>query len=398
MSISNILKHSCFLLLLLCSFSAFPQKTKTDLEQEKRENLRRIAEAEKILNDTESEKKATLGQLRALNQQISAREGLISSLSEEINLLNGEIGDLSILVNALQNDLKNLKEEYAAMIYASYKANSGFSKLTFLFSATTFNQLFLRLKYLEQYAETRKLQAEKIEEVSNELDDQRSRVEIKRSEQRTLLNQQMAENMKLLRLKAKQSGLVQELTKKEKELRDELAERKEALDRLDQLIAEIVRTEIERSKTLSSTAIANEEEITASFEMNKNKLGWPVSSGFVASKFGMQPHPVLKGIVVDNRGVEIQTSKGAQVRSVHSGKVITVAFAPGMNNVVMIQHGEYFTLYARLKEVKVKKGSIVNKDDLIGQVYTDKNGVSELHFEIWKNRVKLNPEQWLSVK
>lgn len=398
MSVNRYLKQSFICILLVLSFTAVAQKTKTQLEQEKRENLKKIAEAEKILSDTESERKATLGQLQALNQQISAREGLIESLNQEIGLLDGEISDLSIIVNALLSDLKNLKQEYAAMIYSSYKANTGFSKLTFLFSSKTFNQLFLRLKYLEQYAEARKIQAQKIEEVSIELDDQKNEVETKRAEQRTLLSQQLAENKKLLELKSKQNNLARELSTREKELKEELAERKNAVDRLDNLIAEIVRREVERSKTLSSEAIADEEELTASFESFKNKLAWPVASGFVSSRFGTHPHPVLKGIVVDNSGIDIQTGKNTEVKSVHDGKVIAVAFAPGMNNVVMLQHGEYYTLYARLKEVRVKKGSIVKKQDIVGEVYTDKNGVSEVHFEVWKNKVKLNPEQWLSPK
>ncbi|WP_421875201.1 murein hydrolase activator EnvC family protein [Marinoscillum sp.] len=398
-SVSSMLHLFLWAVLLLTSATTLlGQKTKSQLEQEKRENLSKIAEAEKILNDTESERKATVGQLRALNQQISAREGLISSLNQEIKLLDGEITDLNIIVTALQSDLRQLKAEYAAMIYNSYKANQGYSQLTFLFSASTFNQLFMRLKYLEQYSDARKIQAEQIEEVSKELDGQRNEVQIKRAEQQTLLDQQLAENKKLVNLKNRQSNLVQELTKKEKELKQELAERKQALDRLDKLIAEIVRKELERSKTLSTKALADEEELTANFEQMKSKLSWPVESGFVSSKFGKQPHPVLKGITVDNRGVEIQTGKDATIKSVHQGKVITVAFAPGMNNVVMVQHGEYFTLYARLKEVHVKKGSIVGKDDLIGTVYTDNSGVSEVHFEVWKNYAKLDPEKWLSPK
>lgn len=397
MSVNKHVRQICYCFLLLLSCSVFAQKTKTQLEQEKRDNLRKIAEAEKILNDTESERKATLGQLQALNQQIAAREGLIVSLNEEIGMLDGEISDLSIVVNALQHDLRNLKEEYASMIYSSYRANSAFNKLTFLFAAETFNQLFLRLKYLEQYSEARKIQVEKIEEVSRELDDQRNEVEVKRAEQRTLLGQQLSENQKLLKLKSKQNSLAQELNEREKELREELAERKDAVDRLDNLIAEIVRLEVERSKSLSSEAVADEEELTASFESFKNKLVWPVT-GFVSSKFGKHPHPVLKGIVLDNSGIDIQTNKNAEVKSVHDGRVIAVAFAPGMNNVVMLQHGEYYTLYARLKDVRVKKGSIVRKNDTVGQVFTDKNGVSEVHFEVWKNKVKLNPEQWLSTK
>ncbi|MEQ8546901.1 MAG: peptidoglycan DD-metalloendopeptidase family protein [Cyclobacteriaceae bacterium] len=398
MTVYKGLQFLSFIFLLLFSSQLIAQKTKVQLEQEKRDNLKKIAEAEKILLDTEFEKKATLGQLRAINQQISAREGLISSLNGEISLLNGEITDLSIVVTSLQSDLRKLKEEYAEMIYASYKANKGFGKLTFLFSSKTFNQLFMRLKYLEQYTEARKIQAELIEIVSNELDQQRSQVEEKRAQQEVLLVQQLAENRKLLKLKSKQSSVIAQLNKKEKELRKELQNRKSAIDRLDNLIADILRKEIERSKSLSTKAIADEEEVTVLFESMKNKLVWPVTTGFVSSKFGRHPHPVVKGIMEDNPGVDIQTSQNSDVKSVFGGKVVTIAVVPGMNNAVIVQHGDYFTLYAKLKDVKVKRGQLINKDDIIGAVYTDKNGVSELHFQVWKGRIKLNPEKWLVVK
>ena len=391
-------KIICTLCLLVIGCAAFGQKTKSQLETEKRENLKKIAEAEKILADTEKEKKVTVGQLRALNQQSSAREDLISSLSEEVGLLDNEIDDLSIIVRALQSDVEKLKKEYAAMIYSSFKANQGYSKLTFLFSAATFNQLFQRLKYLEQYADARKIQAKQIEEVSKELLDQRNQLEIKRGEQKTLLSQQIAENRKLVNLKDKQSRLVSQLSKRERELKDELENRKKAVKQLDDLIAEIVRKEIERSKSLSSAAIASGAELSGVFESNKNKLSWPVSPGFISQKFGKHPHPVLKGIVEDNPGINIQTSPNVPVKSVFDGKVIQKVYVPGMNNAVIIQHGEYYTLYAKLKEVNVKIGQTVGTNDVIGTVYTDSSGLSEVHFEVWKQRIKLNPEQWLSLK
>ncbi len=392
---SNILRVNIFLVSLFLFSAAFCQQSKTQLEKQKRENLQKIAEAEKILAETEKEKNATVGQLRALNQQISAREGLISSLNQEVNLIDEEIQDLSVIVTALQNDIKRLKEEYAAMIYAAYKANQGYNKITFLFSAATFNQLFQRLKYLEQYADARKIQAQQIEEVSKELTEQKSQLEIKRTEQNLLLNQQIAENRKLLGLKTKQSSLVSVLSSKEKELSKELASRKKAVDDLDNLIAEIVQKEIERSKSLSSSAQANEEQLSGVFESNKSKLGWPVSPGFISQKFGRHPHPVLKGIMEDNPGVNIQTSPDVAVKSVFDGKVIQKVFVPGMNNAVIVQHGDYYTLYAKLKEVNVKIGQPIGTNDVIGTVYTDNAGLTELHFEVWKQRVKLNPEQWL---
>ncbi len=127
-------------------------------------------------------------------------------------------------------------------------------------------------------------------------------------------------------------------------------------------------------------------------------MAWPVSSGFISSKFGKHPHPVMKGIMQDNPGVDIQTQKDESVKSVYDGKVIQIAYVPGMYNVVILQHGEYYTVYSRLKEVNVKKGTLVKRAQPLGAVHTDTNGVSEVHFEVWKNYAKLNPEQWLSPK
>ncbi|MBV6644959.1 MAG: peptidoglycan DD-metalloendopeptidase family protein [Cyclobacteriaceae bacterium] len=397
MCLPNTAGNRILLLLIFAGFSflAFGQKTKNQLEAEKKENLRKIAEAEKILLETETEKKATLGQLTAINQQIKARESLISSLNQEVRLLDGEISDLTIVVTSLQRDLKNLKDEYAAMIYSAYKANRGFSTLTFLFSSRTFNQLFLRMKYLEQYAEARKTQAEQIEVVTDQLNKQRGNVEIKRREQRVLLNQQIRENRKLVGLKNKQDQVIAELSKKESSLKREVTDRKKAIERLDNLIAEFVRSELDRSNTLSSVDIANEAEITSLFEQNKNKLSWPVASGFISKKFGVHPHPVLK-VPEQNNGVEIQTSGSERVKVVFDGEVKTKAFIPGYNNVVIVKHGNYFTVYSRLKNVIVDRGQKLKSGDDLGEVFTDAEGVSEVHFEVWKNTQKLDPEKWLT--
>ena len=150
---------------------------------------------------------------------------------------------------------------------------------------------------------------------------------------------------------------------------------------------------------LSVWQIGNdEEEISSSFEENKTKLAWPVTTGFISSKFGKHPHPVMKGIIQDNPGVDIQTNKDETVKSVFGGKVIQIAYVPGMYNVVIVQHGEYYTVYSRLKEVMVKKGTLIPSNQPIGVVHTDKDGISEVHFEVWKNFAKLNPEGWLSPK
>lgn len=387
-----------FFCIAFSSIESQAQKSKSQLEQEKKENLRKIAEAERILGETADEKKATLGQLQALNQQINARESLILSIGSEIRILDNEISDLKIVVSSLQNDLKHLKEEYAAQIYSSYKANRGNSRLMFLFSASDFNQLLQRLKYLEQYADARRLQAEQIEVVTKELNDQRSKVEAKRTEQQRLLNQQVRESRKLANSKRKQSELVAQLTKKERQLRKEVEDRKAANARLNTLIAKIIEDEAKKSSTASTAEAASSAELTRLFESRKNNLTWPVGSGFISSKFGKQPHPVLKRITIINDGVGIQTEKDSPVKAVFDGEVTLIGTIQGKNNIVVIRHGDYLTVYARLKTINVKKGQKVRSNDIIGEVYTDRDGISELEFQVYKGTTKLNPENWLALK
>lgn len=370
------------------------QKSRSQLEKEKKDNLARIRESEQILSQTEQQKKTSLGQLRALNQQIRARTALIRSISDEVRYLETDIDDLNIVTTALESDLKKLKEEYAAMVYASYKANWGLSKLTYLFSSTTFNQLTRRMKYLEQYAKARKTQAQEIQIVSEELRKQRDEVISKKDQQDELLKVQIAENEKLLTLKGKQSGLVTELSKKESELKRELNDRKSAIKKLNDLIATEIR--LETSKKSSATAKIDLSKLSATFEKNRYKMPWPVDKGFISMKYGKHPHPVLKGEFEYNKGVIIQTQKNEKVRAVFDGKVRVVQKGiPLYKNMLIIKHGEYFTLYAYLDEVNVEVGQAVSTQDIIGEVLTNKEGVSQLQFEVWKNTTNLNPEKWL---
>lgn len=393
-------------LFLIATFfilpEGFAQKSKSQIEKEKKESLAKISEVQKILKETETEKKVSIGQLQALNKQIEARRSLIASLTQEIELISGEITDLSIVVNALQSDLEHLKEEYGQMIYDAYKANQGYSKLTFLFSAQTFNQLFLRLKYLEQYTKAREVQVEQIEKVRDALNQQMGMLVVKKEEQDALLKSKIKENKNLLTLKSKQNKVVQELSKREKELKAEVAETKKAVKRLDNLLAKIIKAEIEKSNADKNANTINltveMAKISTAFEGKRNRLPWPVQSGFVSEKFGKHPHPVLKNIWVENQGVDIQTQKNAQVKTVFQGKVATTAFVPGMNRVVIVQHGDYYTLYAKLKSVNVKKGQVLQANESVGEVFTDSDGISELQFQVWKNNVKMDPEKWLANK
>ena len=403
MDIRKSNKFFIFLLLILFTILHFcvnaqQKKNKLELEKTKQENHRKILEVEKILKETKVEKRATLGELRALKHQIETRKSLIKSIGEEIKLLNGELSDLSIVVTSLQRDLKTLKKEYAQQIYLSYKANRGNVKLMFLFSAKSFNQLLKRLKYLELYSDARKLQAQQITIVTSELQTQRDKVKSKKTEHQALLKEQIKENRTLNNSRKRQVELIAELTKREKELRIEVARRKEENRQLNTLIAQHIESNKAKTESYSLAVIASTAEITRQFELKKNKLTWPVRSGFIASKFGEQPHPILKKIKVVNHGVAIQTQKNTEVKAVFDGVVTRVVSLKGKNNVVVVRHGDYLTVYAKLKSIDVQVGQKVKINDILGEVYTNNDGISELEFQLYKGFTKLDPEKWLAMK
>ncbi len=383
--------------VFLISLKGFSQQTRQSLEQEKAENIKRIKEGEKILNETEVVKKATIGKLNIVKRQINSRVKFISNLKDELIIYSEEINDLNSLIESLFRDLRELKIEYGEMIYNSYKSNSSLKKLTFIFSSVTYNQFFRRIQYLSQYFEMRKNQVEQISNVSNQLEKQQLNLVERKNNKTDVLNEEIKESIGLENLKLKQKKLISELNQKQKKLRKEIESRRKALKELDNLISEVIKKENAKRDIDVSISI-EDKELTEVFEKNVGKINWPVLSGFISNKFGEHAHPILKNIKVKNDGIDIQTKKDSRVSSVFSGKISTVAFIPGMNNVIIIKHGNYFTLYARLKNLKVEKGDIVKSGDYLADVVTNNEGTTELHFQIWKNNIKLNPEKWIYRK
>lgn len=394
--------YSILFLLLFLSFYASGQKSKSQLEREKKENLKKITETNRILKQTKTRKRASIGQLTALKQQISGTEKLISSISKEIDMLSGEMDEIEMIAEAMQKDLENLKKEYALMVYTASKFHNNYNALYFIFSAQTFNQLFKRYNYLSQYSSERKEQVEQIEKVQETLLAEKERLKNKKQEKDLLLATQRKQNSSLKSLTEEKNKLIAELSSKESELNKEIEERKEIIKKLEKLIASVIESEIKKtSKGTASNKVTltpETELLSSSFEGNKSKFFWPVASGFVSQKFGVQEHAVLKGVKIDNSGIDIQTNKGEEVRSIFDGIVEYVGFIPGFGNTIMVKHGEYFTVYSKLSKVSVEPEQKIKTKQVIGEVLTDNDGISEVHFEIWKNMVKLNPEVWLFDK
>jgi septal ring factor EnvC (AmiA/AmiB activator) len=382
----------CLLVFCIFSYSVAAQKTKSQLQKEKQQNLEKIKEVEKIIDETTTKKTNTIGELNALNERIRAQEKLVKSIKGEVNILDSEISENNDIIGALEVDVKKLKREYASMLFAAQKANNSTTRLTFLFSSKSFDQLIMRLRYMKQYGETRKLQAEQIAKVQEELSGQVQEIKVRREEKSKLLDDEVAATTSLTKLKQKQNSLVRNLEKQEKKLRKDLEETKKAVARLDKLIEDLIKEEMARAARANKGDIAL---LSNSFEENKAKFMWPVSSGFVSQKFGRQNHPALKGVIVNNNGVNIQTQENEKVKTIFDGEVRRVAFIQGLGSTVIIKHGEYLTVYAGLKEVFVRSGQKVTTNQEIGKVFSNNEGVSELRFQIFKNMTALDPAGWL---
>ena len=389
--------NSFFLILLIYSFPSYSQQSRSSLEKERDENLVRIQEAETILDQTEKSKNITVGKLNVINKQIRNRESLIVNLRSDINVQSNEIIIIRNLISSLKRDLTILNGEYSNMIYSSFKSRSSLDKLTYIFSSKDYNQMFRRFNYIFQYSKFRKNQIIEINKVSDELENQEINLSEVNKKQKKLLSDELSENNKLQKLKGRQRKVISDLNKKQRNLRKEISERKEALENLDKLIRDIIRREKEALISNKDEEL-NILEITEGFEANIGKFEWPVRSGFISNRFGEHPHPILKNIKVKNDGIDIQTNRSSKVHAIYTGKVSTVAFIPGMNNVIIINHGEYYTLYAKLKNLKVEKGDIIKEDQIIADLVTNNDGITQLQFQIWKNNIKLNPENWIIKK
>lgn len=403
--------------LIYLSFlpDAFSQgkKSRAQLEEEKAQVQKRLLEFDQILKQTSARKKNTIGELNAVNSQLETRITYINTLNREVNLIDNEIGQTEKKIVSLEKDLIALKEEYATMIYISSKLNSGVTIMTFIFSSSTFKQFYMRLRYLKQYSDARKKQVAQIEQVNAELKGQRTLLEEKKAEKQLVLNQEQTQKKQLDLLKNEQQGIVKTLTQKEEEIKKEIDATRKQQEDLNRLIRMVIEEEIRLaeadakkvdSKTTTKAPGSNipltpeGAAISSSFAGNKGKIPWPVARGFISKKYGTHPHPTLKGITETNDGVDIQTNSDETVRSVFDGLVTKITTVPGMGGTIIIKHGDFYTMYSRLKTITVQSGQTVKSNTPIGTVYTNRDGIAEVHFQTWKGLEVMDPSAWLSRK
>lgn len=392
------------LALLLWGLPIQAQPSKAQFEQERKALLQKIKGIKQILTQIEAKKKVSIGRLTAMDKQIEANNLLIRSITQEIEAINQELVQQLCTIATLEKDLAQLQKEYAAMIYLGAKAMHDINALVFIFSAASFQELVQRLQYVKQYARVRQKHFQEIKKVRKILQAQRVALEQQGWGKKALLVRRREEQAKLRGLKQRQTTLVATLEQQRTGLHKELAQRNAAVKRLDKLIIDIVQDGlVATSKPAQAAPTAapqprltpSAKRLAANFAKHRGKLPWPVQQGFISNRFGIHAHPALQGIKVENLGIDIQTREGATVYAIFEGVVKTIAFVPGMNRVVIIQHGTYHTVYAKLKSTAVKVGQHISAQTPVGVVYTNKDGITELQLQLWRGTQKLNPAGWL---
>jgi septal ring factor EnvC (AmiA/AmiB activator) len=388
-----------YALLLFTFFAGFSQE-RTELEKKRRSIIKEIKYTNDLLQQNRKQKNLTLNQLAIIRKKVTLRQQLIYQIENDLKTISQQILENQILIESLKNDLEVIKEEYAKMVYYAYKNKNSYDRLMFIFSADDFNQAYRRLKYLQHYNRYRRKQAESITATQVVIKEKIDELNGAKKEKTEILGQRQKEKQLLDSERSNQSQVVQKLSKKEKELKKELKLKEQLAQQLQDQIQKLIAEEIARSKKNNSFALTPEEKlIDDNFASNKSRLPWPIVRGVVTEKFGVHPHPVLKGIKINNDGVDISTNAGEVVRSVFKGEVRKIFKISGLNKTCIIRHGKYMTVYSNLDEVFVKVGEKVDSKQTIGIVHTDKNeGIGTFKFQVWREFEKMNPEEWLAKR
>lgn len=392
--------HS-LILVLFTVLSGYAQ-TSDELKQKQQKLRDAIKYKEKLLKQIEADSKSSSTKIVLINKKINEREELISSIRDEIKYLDRKMGENQDLIESLEEDITRLKEEYAKMVVQAYKTRNTSEKLMYVFASDDFGQAYRRLKYLQQLSEYRQRQAQAILAAQASLEKKQALLEEQRQEKNEVLSSQNREKLTLNREKQEKEKELKTLSSKEAQYKKELAEAEKAASELRAAITAAIKREMEAAAAAAgnkgggSTFQLTPEarELGNNFVANKGKLPWPVDKGEITAKFGEQPHPFLKGIVVKKDGLTISTTENTRARAVFDGEVSRIIILPGAGKVVMIRHGEYISIYTNLKETFVNTGDKVKTKEEIGIILTDK-GKTETEFQLWKGVDLLDPSYWI---
>lgn len=385
------------------------QSDKQKILEEKRQALiEEIKQINTLLFNTKREGKSVLTQVEDLNSRIYARQNLIRITNQQANLLTRKINDNLSKISQLRDELSELKEDYAKMITKSYKSKSQQNRIMFLLSSENFLQAYKRLQYINQYTKHRKKQGESIKKKTILLQTLNVDLIEQKKIKQVLIEENKIAKANLTKEKKDQEILIASLKRNEGRFTNQIQTKQREANKIDKQIETLIKEAIAASnKSKGKENSAKESSITfaltaeakvlsTSFTNNKGKLPWPVKNGVVVKQYGKQQHPQLPNVTTFNSGVEIATESNAKARAVFNGVVLEIQQLKGANKAIYIQHGNYISIYNNMAKILVKKGDKVTIKQDLGTVFTNPStGKTILKFLIYKNTIRMNPEDWV---
>lgn len=431
------MKYIWFVIFALATLTAFGQKSARvrQLEEQRKKALAEVEMTNQLLKETTQTAQNTLNRLNLLSQQLLSRKKVISLLNQELDELDNQITASRREISKLEKELGQKRTNYGKSMQSLHKRRSSQDKWLFILSADNFAQSMRRMRYLREYADWQKHQATEIIDKQTEITLKQKELEKTRAEKNALLDTREQESRKLQTEESSQKAEVQQLNKKQKQLKEELRKKQQQANALNRQIEKQIADEIARAEAEARAArdrdrrarekakaegkepakepiqeerVADtqggyamtkaEKKLSDDFAGNRGRLPFPLSGRYtIVGTFGEQQHQELKYVRTNNSGIDIQTTPGTDARAVFNGEVTRVFVVPGYNNSVIIRHGNYLTVYSNLSQVYVKAGDKVTTRQSIGKIFTDteNSNTTILHFQLWKEKTKLNPTPWL---
>ena len=404
-------------------------QSQAQLERRRIALTKRIVTTGQLLQDSRRTRVATVAQLEGVERQVAQRQSLLDVLQLQLAHVDSSLGRTETLVSSMQADIDTLSAEYGRMVRAALRQQLLRGRSAYLLSADGLGDAMRRIRYLRRYDEYRRRQLDLITQTRDALAGKAARLDEVRAAKQQLYDEAVEQQVLLQAELLEKERLVKELQGDEARLRAELTEQQADKAQLDGAIAEVIEAATtERKRRVAAKAPAAEpappaatrapNEITATppkppvaapvrttdystalaadFAKNRGRLPLPVARGFVSKPFGKRAHPTLPKVQVNNNGVDIRTDAGAEVHAVFEGKVVGIQQVPGYQTMVIVQHGDYYTVYSRLEDVRVKAGAQVGTAEVLGRVASASSAAaSELHFEVWRAKETLNPVRWV---
>lgn len=388
-------------LILLSSSLLFAQKSSAQLKNERKKLEKEIETYMKLLADARDSREKSLNELHLINRQVYLREQMLKGIKNELVQIDEEIVIIGNTITGLEEDLKQIQAQYGRLAVAAYKAMVNKPTSFYILSSGNVKEGYNRMKYFKEFKKAQEAQVKFINRTKAFLDQKRADLEVKKEDKKEVLVIQQKEKEKLAGLKEEQKKLYEELREQEAEYAQTLQTKKDQLVALNKKIEDAIKREIERRA--AKPVDPGEDKIlplTNSFKENKGKFPWPLPTpnGVITTKFGRQKLGT-SNVDVNINGIDITTTEGQPIRAVFQGTVLEVMSVPGYGKMVIIGHGNYYTVYAHMSDALVQKDQEVTMLQEIGVAKTDsRTGETKVHFQVFYNKTPLNPEEWIVAK